>query len=300
MADLSRDAQNANDSISKIFDKEKEQRRMEQAQLIQATTAIVQGLSGGNINAALAGAAAPYLASQIAQHIAKEDKEARLIAHAVLGAALAAVQKQDIAAGAAGASIGALAGMIALDLKGVTAGELSEADKQTVSALATLASTLAGGLIGDSGATAVNAGLAGKNAVENNALSSTQALTFDKELSDCRKSGGDCQAIIDKWKAVSDKQSAETDQKLKDNPLEAQVIDKEVAQGGVGMTERPGWMGNLGLAVMTSEEAKAYVRQWNAQDLANIDVNSPGWTKFAAFVSDPENQVALASLGIAG
>ncbi len=148
--------------------------------------------------------------------------------------------------------------------------------------------------------TAVNAGLAGKNAVENNALSSTQALTFDKELSDCRKSGGDCQAIIDKWKAVSDKQSAETDQKLKDNPLEAQVIDKEVAQGGVGMAERPGWMGNLDLAVMTSEEAKAYVQQWNAQDLADIDVNSPGWTKFAAFVSDPENQAALASLGIAG
>ena len=254
VAGLSRDAQNANDRISKIFDKEKEQRRMEQAQLIgeissqvgkivstygeiaatesanekmkgvqkedresarqaweklnpnktateqdvsqylydgfynsaleknemgtggsyqraiQATTAIVQGLSAGNINAALAGAAAPYLANQIAQHIDEKDKEARLIAHAVLGAALAAVQKQDIAAGAAGASIGELAGMIAVELKGGRAGELSEADKQTVSALATLASTLAGGLIGDSGATAVNAGLAGKNAVENNAL----------------------------------------------------------------------------------------------------------------------------------
>ncbi|WP_426426717.1 hemagglutinin repeat-containing protein [Siccibacter turicensis] len=255
VTDLSRDAQNANDRISKIFDKEKEQRRMEQAQLIgeissqvgkivstygeiaatesanekmkgvqkedresarqaweklnpnktateqdvsqylydgfynsaleksemgtggsyqraiQATTAIIQGLSAGNINAALAGAAAPYLANQIAQHIDEKDKEARLIAHAVLGAALAAVQKQDIAAGAAGASIGELAGMIAVELKGGRAGELSEADKQTVSALATLASTLAGGLIGDSGATAVNAGLAGKNAVENNAMS---------------------------------------------------------------------------------------------------------------------------------
>ncbi|WP_130099348.1 VENN motif pre-toxin domain-containing protein [Siccibacter turicensis] len=57
--------------------------------------------------------------------------------------------------------------MIALDLKDLTAGELSKADKQTVSALA----TLAGGLIGDSGATAVNAGLAGKNAVENITMS---------------------------------------------------------------------------------------------------------------------------------
>ncbi|WP_414713430.1 hemagglutinin repeat-containing protein [Siccibacter turicensis] len=271
VASLSRDAQNANDRISKIFDKEKEQRRMEQAQLIgeissqvgkivstygeiaatesanekmkgvqkedresarqaweklhpnktateqdvsqylydgfynsaleksemgtggsyqraiQATTAIVQGLSAGNINAALAGAAAPYLANQIAQHIDKEDREARLIAHAVLGAALAAVQKQDIAAGAAGASIGELAGMIAVELKGGRAGELSEADKQTVSALATLASTLAGGLIGDSGATAVNAGLAGKNAVENNSLSGDKARASVQESKEAIK-----------------------------------------------------------------------------------------------------------------
>lgn len=117
-------------------------------------------------------------------------------------------------------------------------------------------------------------------------------------IKNCRKSGGDCQAVIDKWKAVSDKQSAETDQKLKDNPLEAQVIDKEVAQGGVGMTERPGWLGGIGADVMTSDEAKAYVQKWNGQDLANIDVNSPGWTKFAAFASDPENQMAMASLGV--
>lgn len=47
--------------------------------------------------------------------------------------------------------------------------------------------------------------------VENNALSSTQALTFDKELSDCRKSGGDCQAVINKWKQISDKQRTETE-----------------------------------------------------------------------------------------
>lgn len=135
--------------------------------------------------------------------------------------------------------------------------------------------------------------------VENNALSSTQAVEFDKELADCRKSGGDCQKIIDKWKAVSDKQSAETDQKLKDNPLEAVVVDKDSAQGGVDMTERPDWLGKIpGVDVMTSDEAKAYVQQWNGQDLANIDVNSPSWTKFAAFVSDPENQAAVASLGM--
>ena len=73
-----------------------------------------------------------------------------------------------------------------------------------------------------------------------------------------------------------------------------QVIDKEVAQGGLDMASRPGWLGSTGADVMTSDEAKAYVQYWNAQDLANIDINSPEWTKFAAFVSDPENQAAVA------
>jgi filamentous hemagglutinin len=95
--------------------------------------------------------------------------------------------------------------------------------------------------------------------VENNYLSADKGLAFDKELSGCRKSGGDCQSIIAKWWQVSDKQSAETDQKLKDNSLEAQVIDKEITQGGSDMSERP------------------------------------GWTKFVVFVSDPENQTMLAS-----
>ena len=46
------------------------------------------------------------------------------------------------------------------------------------------------------------------------------------------------------------------------------------------------------------DEAKAYVQQWNSQDLTNIDVNSPTWTKFAVFASDPENQAMLVSGGL--
>lgn len=76
---------------------------------------------------------------------------------------------------------------------------------------------------------------------------------------------GNCQNVIDKWKKISDEQSAEIDQKLKDNPLGAQIIDKEVAKGGYDMTQRPGWLGNIGAEVMTSDEAKAYVQQWNGR-----------------------------------
>ncbi len=85
--------------------------------------------------------------------------------------------------------------------------------------------------------------------------------------------------MIDKWKQVSDKQSAKSDKKLKDEPVGALVWDKEVAQGGSDMADRPNRLGGIGADVMTSDEAKAYVRQWNSQDLANIDINSPAWTK---------------------
>ncbi|WP_191322181.1 VENN motif pre-toxin domain-containing protein [Pantoea nemavictus] len=264
-------------------------------------TAAVQGLAGGDIGKALAGGSAPYLATVVENTVGEDNPATNLMAHAAINAALALAKGENAAAGAAGAAVGEAMGMIAKSYYDKPVSELSETEKQTVSALATLAAGLAGRLAGGSTADAVAGAQAGKTTVENNALSASQALTFDKELSDCQRSGGDCQGVIDKWKQVSDKQSTEIDQKLKDNPLEAVVVDKELAQGGIDMTERPGWIGNLpGVDVMTSEEAKAYVQQWNGQDLANIDVNSPGWTSFAAFASDPENQAAVASLGILG
>lgn len=77
------------------------------------------------------------------------------------------------------------------------------------------------------------------------------------------------------------------------------MVDKGSAQGGIDMTERPGWLGNFpGVDVMTSDEAKAYVQQWNGQDLTKIDQNSPEWMKYAAFASDPDNQAMLVSGGL--
>ncbi|WP_277749120.1 VENN motif pre-toxin domain-containing protein [Serratia plymuthica] len=358
---LSRDTDNANGSIGPIFDKEKEQNRLKQAQLIgeiggqamdvirtqgdinglqtakakypgldakalretpeykaemqkygtgsdlqkaaQAVTGALQGLAGNNLAGALAAGAAPYLATEIKTRVGEANPAANAMAHAVLGAITAELNHQSGVAGAVGAGGGELAArVIAGELfPGRKVAELSESEKQQISVLSQLAAGLAGGVATGNTAGAVAGSQAGKNAVENNALSATQSLSFDKEMQACKASGGDCQSVIDKWKNISDKQSAETDQKLKDNPLETQVVDKEVAQGGVDMAERPGWLGKIpGVDVMTSDEAKAYVREWNGQDLANIDVNSPDWTKFAAFASDPENQAAVASLGMLG
>ncbi|MBK1425295.1 VENN motif pre-toxin domain-containing protein [Yersinia pseudotuberculosis] len=128
-------------------------------------------MAGGDIAKAIAGGSAPYLAEVIKQSTG-DNEEARLAAHAVVGSVLAHLQGNSAVAGGAGA----LTGEIAADLimqqlyPGKMVSELSETEKQTISALSTLAAGLAGGLTGDSSADAVAGAQAGKNAVENNLL----------------------------------------------------------------------------------------------------------------------------------
>jgi filamentous hemagglutinin len=92
---------------------------------------------------------------------------------------------------------------------GVKRSDLSEEQRQTISALGTLAAGLAGGVVGDSTADVVAGAQAGKNAVENNHLHTAEARALDKELSDCKASGGDCQAVINKYIDISNKNSKE-------------------------------------------------------------------------------------------
>lgn len=248
VADLSRDAEHANGSISPIFDKEKEQQRLQEVQLIgeigsqvvdiantqgeinglnagrkeladkgitepgadasdevkaayqnalretgayktttakygtgsdlqrgiQAATAALQGLAGSDLKSALAGASAPELAYRIGHGMGIDNNTAaKTIAHAILGGAVAALQGNSAASGAAGAATGelaakAIAGMLYPDVKDLST--LSEEQKQTVSALATISAGMAGGLAGDSTGSAVAGGQGGKNAAENNSL----------------------------------------------------------------------------------------------------------------------------------
>ncbi|ALX95979.1 hypothetical protein AV650_21630 [Serratia fonticola] len=241
--DLSRDVEHANQTLSPIFDKEKEQNRLKEAQLIgeiggqvadiartqgdinglaaakkehgdlpldklretqeykdamkqygtgsalqqgiQAATAAIQGLAGGDMAKALAGASAPYLAEVIHKMTTSADgktvnTEANLMAHAVLGAVTAAVNGNSALAGASGAVMGEY---IAQQLyPGVNREDLTEEQRQTISALGTLAAGLVGGVVGDSSADAVAGGQAGKNAVENNSLSGDQARETVKQV----------------------------------------------------------------------------------------------------------------------
>ncbi len=240
---LSRDTENANGNIDAIFNKEKEMRRMEEAQLIaeigmqvadiartqgeiakqeamkdpealsaaeeklraegksnptpqeiadqagrtameqygtgsdmqraiQAATAAVQGLAGGDMTAALAGAAAPYVAEVIGHRSGLDDTMEKAAAHAVANAVLAAMQGEDALAGAAGALAGELAAKAIMEsmYPGKKAGDLDETQMQTISALATLAAGIAGGVAGDGAASAIAGAQAGKTVVENNDL----------------------------------------------------------------------------------------------------------------------------------
>ncbi|EFG1399589.1 Contact-dependent inhibitor A, partial [Escherichia coli] len=241
LANLSRDPAHANDSISPIFDKEKEQRRLQTVGLIsdigsqvadiartqgelnalkaakeatgetlpanatekqrqeylaklrdtqayrnemakygtgseiqrgiQAATAALQGLAGGNLAGALAGASAPELAHLLKS--TEKDPAVNAIAHAILGGAVAAMQGNNVAAGAAGAATGELAARAITGMlyPGVKQSDLSEEQKQTISTLATVSAGLACGLTGNSTASAAVGAQSGKNAVENNSLS---------------------------------------------------------------------------------------------------------------------------------
>ncbi|EKN3949101.1 VENN motif pre-toxin domain-containing protein, partial [Yersinia enterocolitica] len=139
---------------------------------VQAATAAIQGLAGGDMAKAIAGASAPYLAEVIYNMTTdangKVNVEANLMAHAVLDAVVAQVNGNSALAGASGAVMGEY---IAQQMyPGITREDLTEEQQQTISALGTLASGLAGGLAGGNTADAVAGAQAGKNALENNSL----------------------------------------------------------------------------------------------------------------------------------
>jgi hypothetical protein len=71
---------------------------------IQAATAAAQGLAGGDMTTALAGAAAPYVAEIIGHRSGLDDGMEKAAAHAVANVVLAAMQGKDALAGAAGDS----------------------------------------------------------------------------------------------------------------------------------------------------------------------------------------------------
>ncbi len=152
---------------------------------MQAATAALQGLAGGGITEAAAGAASPYLAQMVKQQT--DEGPSRVLAHALVQGALAAAQNKNAMVGATGAATGELVGIIAAARYNKEVSQLSESEKETVSTLATLAAGLAGGLTGDSTASTLAGAQTGKTVVENNLLAPSEYNVLSKALDDFDK-----------------------------------------------------------------------------------------------------------------
>ncbi|WP_413742171.1 VENN motif pre-toxin domain-containing protein [Sodalis sp. RH15] len=138
---------------------------------LTAAVAAAQGLAGVNPGQALAGLAAPYVATEIKDRF--DTDTARITAHAVAGAMLSHLQGHSALAGGAGALSAEVAakGITHYLYPGIEPGQLTEKQKETVSAWSSMVGGLAGGLTGTGGGDVVDGAQAGKNAVENNSLS---------------------------------------------------------------------------------------------------------------------------------
>ncbi len=148
---------------------------------IQAVTAFTQGIMGNNIVTAIANGSAPYLANEVKNQIQGNSVESdiqRTIAHGLVNASLALAKGENAAAQATGAMTGETMGILSHSLYGKTLEELTEPEKQNISAWATLASGIAGGLISDNSAGVTNAAQAGKVVVENNYLTAKQIISW--------------------------------------------------------------------------------------------------------------------------
>ncbi|HGV3501800.1 TPA: VENN motif pre-toxin domain-containing protein [Providencia stuartii] len=148
--------------------------------IVESGTALIQGLVNGDVNKAVANASAPYIANQIAQHIPAENKEGRIAAHGIANVALALSKGENAGAQSLGAMTAEAVGMLSQELYKKKPSELTEDEKSTVSAFASLAAGIAGGLVGGDTSSAANAAEAGKTTVENNSLSGTIAKESGK------------------------------------------------------------------------------------------------------------------------
>ncbi|WP_241592666.1 hemagglutinin repeat-containing protein [Rosenbergiella epipactidis] len=171
---------------------------------IQAATAAVQGLAGGDIGTALAGGAAPYVANVIGH--SDLDTFGKQFAHATVNAALAAAQGKSPLVGAGGAASAELVGLIATQAFGKEVSALKEDEKQTVSALATLAAGLAAGLVGGDTESTLTGMQVGKVTVENNWLSDKDIKTFTEKYTAAKTDSEKERLLADLKKQDAEKQ----------------------------------------------------------------------------------------------
>ncbi|ECD7244760.1 hemagglutinin repeat-containing protein [Salmonella enterica] len=168
-------------------------------QAVTASVAVLSGLAGGDIKAALANGAAPYLATGLkrvtgGETPSDEQMTVRLMGHAIIGGVVAELNGAPAAGGAAGAVTGEVAAITISKLYfGKPPSKLNESEREQLSGMSTVASALAGALASGSVQGTVAGAQAGKNAVENN----TEGWTLPKGMADYGQSSSTLAATLE-------------------------------------------------------------------------------------------------------
>ncbi|MCW7763098.1 hemagglutinin repeat-containing protein [Photorhabdus luminescens] len=266
-------------------------------QAVTAVVAALQGLAGGDIKAAIASGAAPYLSNAVKkvtygdkayEQLTPEEKATNVVAHAILGGVIAELKGGSAIAGSVGAAGGELAasviaGALYPDKK---LSELTADEKEKISNLSTLAGGIAAGLVTDSTAGGVDGAQTAKNAVENNYLHEDESRSFDKELAECKAKGGDCGAVIRKYLDTNNKNSAELEEKCKGGGITC-VTYEEIIQANTNVALDEG-----SLQIRLSEKLKdpdaiKIVQYLNGKDLQFLKDNITTSDRVAAVALDP-------------
>lgn len=157
-------------------------------QAVTASVAVLSGLAGGDIKAALANGAAPYLATGLkmvtgGETPSDEQMAVRLLGHAIIGGVVAELNGAPAAGGAVGAVTGETVAMTISELYfGKAPKDLNEQEREQLSGMSTIASALAGSLTSDSAAGTIAGAQAGKNSVENNTLGKNKIYDINPML----------------------------------------------------------------------------------------------------------------------
>ncbi|NBL76367.1 hypothetical protein GWI67_01995, partial [Proteus sp. G2672] len=241
---------------------------------IQAITAFTQGMMGNNIVTAIANGSAPYLAKEVKNQIQGNSVESdiqRTLAHGLLNAGLALAKGENVAAQATGAMTGETVGILSHSLYGKTPEELTESEKQNISAWATLASGIAGGLISDNSAGVANAAQAGKVVVENNYLTNKDVLDMRQALIEASKTGSDKEIIYAKYREISERRRQEAIAEGKEGKIPETIAAWESTKIGIDQADALKWIAWLdSLSVEDRRQLVNFVKNENEQSAQSI------------------------------
>ena len=231
-------------------------------------------MMGNNIVTAMANGSAPYLANEVKNQIqgnSVENDIHRTLAHGLVNVGLALAKGENAAAQAAGAMTGETVGILSHSFYGKTPEELTETEKQNISAWATLASGIAGGLISDNSAGVANAAQAGKVVVENNYLTNKDVLDMRQALIEASKTGSDKEIIYAKYREISERRRQEAIADGKEGKIPETIAAWESTKTGIDQVDALKWIAWLdSLSAEDRRQLVNFVKNENEQSAQSI------------------------------